>query len=173
MEDYEKLLNFLRDEIKDYLLQITRLAIEKKRVQEAFQLIYTIKELEQIGDIITKILLPKGKTWIESDKEFSEAGKQELSEYHLMTKKQISRAVEVFRDVNLEKAKAMKIKYKKYRNVAFDMEKQHYERLKDEVVQSVATSKTHLELINVFKRINEYATNIARIHLEWKPSQTE
>ena len=51
--------------------------------------------------------------------------------------------------------------------MAIELEKQHYERLKEEVNKSISSSKTHLELLGLLKVINERATNIARILLKW------
>lgn len=167
IEQKEKEVNFLRDRIKDYLLRISRQDIEEERVNEAFQLIYTVKEFEQIADTISVNIAQKARSWCSSDLEFSEEGKQEIADYHTRALKQLSRAVDVLREVNLEKAKQMKKKYKKYRNMALELEKQHYERLKEEVSKSVTSSKTHLELLSLLKIINERATNIARILLKW------
>ena len=167
IEQKEKEVNFLRDRIKDYLLRISRQDIEEERVNEAFQLIYTVKEFEQIADTISVNIAQKARSWCSSDLEFSEEGKQEIADYHTRALKQVSRAVDVLREVNLEKAKQMKKKYKKYRNMALELEKQHYERLKEEVSKSVTSSKTHLELLSLLKIINERATNIARILLKW------
>ncbi len=163
--EYE--VNFLRDQIKDYLLKISRKDIEEPRLNEVFQLIYTIKELEQIADLISTNLSDKAEGWCNSNLEFSEEGKSELLDYYNRALKQLHRAREVLDAVNLEKAREMKKKYKKYRNMAIDLEKNHFERLKEEVNKSVSSSKTHLELISTLKIINERATNIARILLKW------
>jgi len=163
----EQEVNFLRDQIKDYLLKISREDIEEPRLNEVFQLIYTIKELEQIADLISTNLVLKAESWCDSEIEFSEEGKSELLDYYNRAVKQIHRAIEVLDAVNLEKARQMKKKYKKYRNMAIDLEKHHFERLKEEVNKSVSSSKTHLEFIGTLKVINERATNIARILLKW------
>lgn len=165
-EDEEE-INFLRDEVNNYILKITKENINEDRINEAFQLLYTVKEFEQIADIISTNLIPKAKRWCDRDYEFSEEGKKEIVDYHTRTQKQLSRAIEVFAEVNLEKAKAMKQKYKQYRNMEFDLEKQHFERLRDDVEQSVASSKTHVELMTNLRAINGHATNIARILLKW------
>lgn len=167
IQNREREVNFLRDQIKDYLLKISRKDIEEPRLNEVFQLIYTIKELEQIADLISANLSEKAKGWCNSNLEFSEEGKSELLDYYNRALKQLHRAREVLDAVNLEKAREMKKKYKKYRNMAIDLEKHHFERLKEEVNKSVSSSKTHLELIGTLKIINERATNIARILLKW------
>jgi phosphate:Na+ symporter len=167
IEQKEQEVNFLRDRIKDYLLRISRQDIEAERVNEVFQLIYTVKEFEQIADIISVNICQKAHSWCSSDLEFSDEGKKEIADYHIRAIKQIHRAIDVLREVNLEKAKQMKKKYKKYRNIAMELEKHHYERLKEEVNKSISSSKTHLELLGLLKIITERATNIARILLRW------
>jgi phosphate:Na+ symporter len=129
---------------------------------------FTVKEFEQIADIISKILVMRAQKWLSSDMEFSDAGKNELIDYHSKAIKQLSRAIQLFRELNLEKAEEMKLKYKQYRDMAFELEKQHYERLRKEVAESVSSSETHLELITMFSTITSHATNIARIFIEWR-----
>jgi phosphate:Na+ symporter len=167
IQNREREVNFLRDQIKDYLLKISRKDIDEPRLNEVFQLIYTIKELEQIADLISTNLSDKAEGWCRSNLEFSEEGKSELLDYYNRALKQLHRSREVLDAVNLEKAREMKKKYKKYRNMAIELEKNHFERLKEEVNKSVSSSKTHLELIGTLKIINERATNIARILLKW------
>ena len=60
----------------------------------------------------------------------------------------------------------MKLKYKEFRDLYTDFEKQHYQRLRQEVEESIDSSKTHLEIITCFKTIGSHATNIARIMLK-------
>ena len=43
----------------------------------------------------------------------------------------------------------------------------HFERLRQHVPETVATSEIHLDLMDMLKRINSHATGIARIILEW------
>ncbi|MGM0408142.1 MAG: Na/Pi cotransporter family protein, partial [Bacteroidota bacterium] len=167
IRENEEVIIFLREEVNNYILKITRENIGEERVNESFQLLYTIKEFEQIADIISTNLIPKAEFWCSQNYEFSTEGKKEIVDYHTRTQKQLSRAIDVFTEVNLEKAKAMKQKYKQYRNLEFDLEKQHFERLRDDVEKSITSSKTHVELMTNLRAINGHATNIARILLKW------
>jgi len=167
----EEEVNFLRDQINDYILKITRENLNEERVNESFQLLYTVKEFEQIADLISTNMIAKAIAWSSSNFEFSENGKKELVDYHTRTQKQLSRALEVFENVNLEKAKAMKQKYKEYRNLEFELEKQHFERLREEILATLSSSKTHVELMTFLRAINGHATNIARILLKWSNKQ--
>ncbi len=165
----ERKVNFLRDRLNDYLLKINHSGISKDRTNETFQMFYTVKELEQIADVISSRLYRKAVVWIESGNQFSEEGRRDILEVHENAIKQLSRAIEVFSSVNLEKAQEMEKKHRKYRNISFEMEKHHYERLGSSVERSIKSSETHLEIITMLRVITSYSTNIGRILLKWSP----
>jgi phosphate:Na+ symporter len=168
--EMEKNINFLRDNINAYLLRITRTTLREERVNEAFQILYTVKELELMADVVSSSLGRKAGSWIDSEYSFSSEGRTELARYHEKTLKQISRSLEVFEEVNLDKAQIIKEKHREYRNIALEFEKQHYERLKMENQATVMSSKTHLEVMAMLMNISSHATNIAHILLQWKSS---
>ncbi len=165
IEKNEKLVNFLRDKISNYLVKISRLNVHEENTREAFQMLSVVKEIEQMADIISTNLLTKANEWIINEHNFSDDGKKELIDFHNRCQKQLSRAIEVFRDVNLEKAKILKRKDKKYSDLVLELEKSHFSRLVGEVQQSVGSSKFHVELLGLFNAISHHASNIARILL--------
>jgi phosphate:Na+ symporter len=162
----EEEINFLRDEINAYLVQISRKDISPNLVEEAYFMMYTVNEFEQIGDIISSTLGSKARWWCRSDFTFSAAGKEEIQYFHLQTLKLLYYSYSMFREFNRAKAIKMKSKYEQFRDLYIDFEKQHYQRLKQDVEESVDSSKTHLEIITSFKNIGSHATNIARIMLK-------
>lgn len=164
----EKQVDFLAEEVNAYLMRISRQGVSSERTDEAFQIMYTVKELEEIADIIGNLLVSRAGTWIAGEVDFSKQGKKELIEYHVLTQKQLARAMDVFRDVNLEKAKRMKAKHKKYRSIASDLEKQHYERMRDTEKKLESSGDSHMELMTRLRTITHHSTNIARIMLDWK-----
>lgn len=170
IKENEQQTDFLQDTIKTYLIKISQQDLSEDRLNEVFQMLFTIKELEQIGDIIALNLYEKAKKWVDSDIQFTTDGKKELALYHLKTEKQISRALEVFKDFSLERAQVVKEKFKKYRTLAYELEKHHYERLKAHETNSIASSEIHLEVLGLLKAINTHATNIVRIMIDWKSS---
>ena len=93
-------------------------------------------------------------------------GKEELRDFHKHIMNQLNRAMEVFRDLNLETAKEMKARHKKHRAMAIDYEMQHYRRIQDKIPESRKSSETHIELITMLRNIASHATNIARIYLK-------
>jgi phosphate:Na+ symporter len=166
VEEREAEINFLRDEINAYLVKISRKDLSAVLVEEAYGMMYTVNEFEQIGDIISTTLGEKARWWCRSDFTFSAAGKEEIQYFQLQTLKLLYYSYGMFREFSRAKAVKMKSKYKEFRDLYIDFEKQHYQRLRQEVEESIDSSKTHLEIITSFKNIGSHATNVARIMLK-------
>ncbi len=167
IEDREHNVDYLRDQINQYILKITKQDTTDRETQEAIQVMYAVKELEQIADLVSKNLTERAKWWLQSGYEFSPEGKMELKEFHLLTQKQLKRAIAVFTERNLEKAKKAFKKYEDFKEFGREIERQHFGRLNKDVDKSLTSSKTHLELVSVFRTIGSHANNIAQIILEW------
>lgn len=171
LENWQKLENeadFLQKHINKYLVSVSNQSIDETQLNEAFQIMYVIKELEMIGDIINTNLRHQATKWLASNSNFSEQGKEELRTIHLKTMKQISRSLEVFSKVNQEKVEHIREKYYKYSDLAENLEKNHYERLFSNNEDTITSSEIHLELLGLFNSINRHATNIAKILINWK-----
>ena len=161
----EKHIDKLTKAINNFLIELTRQEVNEEQIQEAYLIMYTNNELEQISDLIANNMVNRATWWIEHSYEFSDEGKHELMAYHLQTQKQLSRAIEVFNDFSLEKMEHAEHKYEKFKMLAIDLEKQHYQRLRDDVEKSIASSRTHLEMVSSLRIIGSHATNIVRTHL--------
>ncbi len=71
----ESEVDYLRDTIKAYLLQINREQISSKRVDESFLLLYSLNEYEKIADIISSNLANRAEKWLAKDQNFSDQWK--------------------------------------------------------------------------------------------------
>ncbi len=162
IHEQEEEVDFLYEEIIKYLTKISRQSIAKERIDEAFQMLHTVLELEHIGDVVDKNLRPLVVKKRVLGCHFSEAGRAEIQEFHIKVMKQLSRAMDVFRDVNLEKAERMKYKERKYLYMEAEYRQSHFKRVTKEVPESIASGEIHLELMDYLKQINSYATSIAR-----------
>lgn len=170
IRDREKELNFLRDAINKYLVKIIRQDVTSEQVQEAYQMMHAVDEVEQIGDVLSLNLLNKAEQWCESEMNFSDEGKQEIIDFHSKTLNIMYEAYATFNEGNKPKAvsdaRKAKNKYNRFRQEFFELEKQHYTRLKMDVEDSVESSRTHMEIIGSLKVIGSHATNLARIILK-------
>ncbi len=164
---HEQEVNFLSDSIKSYFLKINRESMNSKQVNESFQLLYSLNEFEKIADIISGNLATRAERWSLKEYDFSEQGKSELRKFHEKIEKQLSRALVVFEEANLQTAAKMKSKHKEYRLLSRELEKQHYDRIMEGMTESIESSKTHLEILALYSTIDSHATSIARSALDW------
>ncbi len=162
----ESEVDFLAERIKTYLMDINREQVSSKRVNESFLLLYSMKEFEKIGDIISGDMANRAEKWLAKDFDFSEDGKKELIRFHGKIEKQLNRSLEIFEETNLKMASKMKQKHKEYRDLSKELEKQHYARILEGMKESIDSSKTHLEILALLGTIDSHATHIARIALE-------
>jgi phosphate:Na+ symporter len=162
----EQEVNFLSDAIKEYFLKINQESMSSKQLNESFLLLYSLNEFEKIADIISGNLASRAERWSLKNYDFSEQGKLELAQFHEVIEKQLDRSLRVFDEANLQTAARMKAKHKEYRLLSRELEKQHYERILKGMTESIESSKTHLEILALYSRIDSHATNIARSALD-------
>lgn len=165
VEGGEAELDYLRDAIRAYLVNIVRNATGRQ-VEEAFQMMYAIDEYEQIGDLVSGHLTEKAREWCASAVQFSDPGKADLQAFHTRTLDLLDQSRQTFGAGNLRQAHRSKEAYNRFRRAFFELERQHYERLKQDVENSAESSSIHLEIIGTLKSIGSHATNIARVMLD-------
>lgn len=150
----------IRDEIKQYLLQINQYDKSTKRSEEIFTLMHTLTELSHINDALTKVLHRRAEKWIERNYNFTESEKNDIRLYHTKTLQLYNSSMQVFADFTIEDALKVRKKAKQQSKEALDLEKSHFQRLLDSENDEFTNSKTYLELINMFKIIGEHSVNI-------------
>lgn len=163
IEQNEQKVDFLMRKISAYSTKISQKQIDEDIANEAFQIIYVISELEEIGDIISRTLLFKAKSWVESKKDFSDAGKKELLGFHFHTVEYLEKAMAIFDDYNKKALSKLKKEHKKYRNLADDLKQKHFERLGQNIPASIKSSKIHMDVMGALRAIHSHIANIVRI----------
>lgn len=158
----EKSTDFLEENISKYLISISRTGLDSHQSDEVYALMSITKDMESIGDVIGKNMLPLilKKQAIKSD--FSKDGIHEMKIYHEKICKQISRIREALKEPKMEDAKKILSKKKKYSKLESDFRRKHMERVQKEMSESIETREVHLELMDLLKQINVYAGNIAK-----------
>lgn len=163
IEKSEQEINFLRDNLNDFLVRLSQSPVGEDEVEEAFILMNVVGEYEQIADIVSQQLKLKAESWCANKYQFSKSGQEELLRYHQMTLKIIKKARKAYNDFDIAKARKLKQKYYNFRKEYFELERLHYERLVENIEETVSSSKTHLEIITLLRIISSHATNTARI----------
>ena len=161
----EAKIDYLDEKIGEYLIRVTRQELSGEQAGEVYGMISIAKDMESIGDIIHRGMLPLIEKKRELRSDFSEEGKEELMIYHVKVSKQISRLREAFTERNLATARRIMTKERKYLDLESKYRLRHLDRLHQQRRESVETHEIHVELLDYLKQINVYTANIAKTFL--------
>ncbi|MBT3215960.1 MAG: Na/Pi cotransporter family protein [Candidatus Marinimicrobia bacterium] len=158
----EEKIDFIEEHITNYLFQISRGELNDLQAEEVFAMVSMTDDLESIGDVIHRNIVPliyKKQALKES---FSSEGEKELVEFHIKTMKQVSRLTDAFSELNFDMAQKVIKKELKYQSLGEEYKQAHLKRVQKETTESVATHEVHMELMDMLKQINVYLANIAK-----------
>jgi len=162
LHEEENKVDALDEQITDYLLDIGKQELNDQQAREVYMMLHVTKQFEHMADIIDKQIRPLAMKMSQRGAEFSETGQAEVQSYHLKMCKQISRALETFREGSLELAQHLRDKQRGYVTLEEDYRQAHFQRIHSAIAESVASSEIHLELMDCYRRISSYSTNVGR-----------
>ncbi len=162
IEMREEKVNFLQVKLKGYLINISRSGLTEKQSDQVFGMMSIIKDMESMGDLIHRNMIPMipKKQALESD--FSDEGKEELIIYHEKVCKQLLYLYHAFAESDLDQAKRIMMKERKYLDLESQYKIRHLKRLMHEKKETVKTHEVHLELMDLMKQVVVYSSNIAQ-----------
>jgi len=117
--------------------------------------------MEQIGDIVERVLLDIEDKKINPGREFSEAGIAEIGDLHARLVANLRLGMSVFLHGNVRDAQKLLEEKTRFRDLEREYASTHLGRLAVNTVQSIETSSLHLDLISDLKRINSHICSIA------------
>ncbi len=165
IEMREEKLNFLQEKITEYLFKVARQEITDEQSNEVYGMISIIKDMESLGDLIHRNMIPMIPKKQVLDADFSHEGKEELLIYHEKVCEQLYLLKESFAERNPEKAKEIMAKERKYLDLESQYRIRHLERLRHQRKESMETHSVHLELMDLMKQCIVYSSNIAKTFL--------
>jgi phosphate:Na+ symporter len=152
--------------IKLYLTQIGREALDERDARRWADIISFTINMEQVGDIIERMVDDLIEKKIAHRLEFSEAGMTEICDMHARVVTNLRLGLNVFLNGDLKSAQRLLATKVQLRNLQQQYADTHLNRLAGQTVQSIETSSLHLDVINDFKRINSHICSVAYPILE-------
>jgi phosphate:Na+ symporter len=152
--------------IKFYLTQISRGALSERESRRWTDIVSFTINMEQIGDIIERILQDVEDKKIRKNRSFSEAGMAEICHMHERLMANLRLGMSVFLDGHVRDAHKLLEEKARFRDLEHEYAASHIARLQDNTAQSIETSSLHLDLISDLKRINSHICSIAYPILE-------
>jgi phosphate:Na+ symporter len=147
--------------IKYYLTKISREALGDEESRRWTDIISFTINMEQIGDIIERILLDIEDKKIKKARSFSDAGMAEICELHARLVDNLRLGMSVFLNGSVRDAQKLLEEKARFRDLERAYAGTHLTRLTENTVQSIETSSLHLDLISDLKRINSHICSIA------------
>ncbi|MFC6284622.1 MULTISPECIES: Na/Pi cotransporter family protein [Polaromonas] len=163
-EDLRKMddsVDALYSSIKYYLTKISREALAEEESRRWTDIISFTINMEQIGDIIERVLIDIEDKKIKPGRNFSEAGMAEICELHARLIDNLRLSMSVFLNGSVRDAQKLLEEKARFRDLERAYATTHLGRLSENTVQSIETSSLHIDLISDLKRINSHICSIA------------
>ncbi len=163
-EDLRKMddeVDKLYSAIKYYLTKISREALAEEESRRWTDIISFTINMEQIGDIIERVLIDIEDKKIKPGRNFSEAGMAEICELHSRLLDNLRLSMSVFLNGSVRDAQKLLEEKARFRDLERAYATSHLGRLSANTVQSLETSSLHIDLISDLKRINSHICSIA------------
>jgi phosphate:Na+ symporter len=152
--------------IKFYLTQISSEALSEREGRRWTDIVSFTINMEQIGDIIERVLQDVEDKKIRKNRSFSDAGMAEICHLHERLLANLRLAMSVFLDGHVRDAQRLLEEKARFRDLEHEYAASHIARLQGNTAQSIETSSLHIDLISELKRINSLLCSIAYPILE-------
>ncbi len=167
----EKLLEQIRDEddtvdkiynsIKNYMARLSQEFMDPKEAARYVQILTFSTNIEHVGDVIDKNLMPLALKKIKNQQQFSSAGFKEIEHMHRLVLESVQLAQSVFISNDADSARRLVEGKEIIRKAEIDGMATHIDRLRGGVPETIATSSLHLDIIRDYRRINTYMCTVA------------
>ncbi len=152
--------------IKYYLTKISREALGEEESRRWTDIISFTINMEQVGDIIERVLIDIEDKKISKGRNFSDAGMAEICELHARLIDNLRLGMSVFLNGSVRDAQRLLEEKARFRDLERAYAASHLMRIAGNSVQSIETSSLHIDLISDLKRINSHICSIAYPILE-------
>jgi phosphate:Na+ symporter len=152
--------------IKHYLTRLPRNALSAEDDQRWSEITALAINLEQVADIVERLLVRIERRNIAANKQFSSAGLREIGELYALTLANLDLAMSVFMHRHLAAAHSLVAAQRRYGQHVRNCSHTHLARLADGTPESIETSSQHLDLISDLERINFHICAIASTVLD-------
>ena len=166
VEKRDDVVDALHEQIKLYVTGLRREALDDDEARRCTEVITFTTNLEHIGDIIDKNLMDLALKKAKHQLRFSAEGWAEIEGLHARVLGNLQLALAVFMSDDEEVARKLLAEKVSLRALERQATEAHFERLKAGMVESVATSSLHLDVVRDLKRIHSHIVAVAYPVLE-------
>lgn len=147
--------------IKLFVAEVNRGRLEDDEASLGIELTDFAINLELVGDLIAKTLMPLAEKKARLKIEFSDEGWQEICSLHDRVASNLQLALNVLLSRDVESARHLVREKEIVRKLERDSHERHLQRLCQAETRSIETSDIHLETLHALKEINSLLVTVA------------
>ena len=160
IKNKDNLIDMLDRHIRLYITRLSSSRLTESQSRRALTVLETSRNLESIGDIIDRNVMPLAMKRISKGITFSQEGMDELTAFHKKVMANFDTAISAFAGHDRDLADAVLRNKEDLGLVERELVQAHLERLRKGFRESIETSHIHLDLIGNLARINSLITHI-------------
>lgn len=141
---------------------------DTRRLRDSFLL---IEELEHIGDIVSRNLVPLATKKLERGVDFSVEGFHDIIKLHERVSAALEQVLQAHGERKSEPAHIVLARKNEISDLAYQMRLNHLERLKRGLKESLETSSIHLDILSSLLQIYRHVVGMARVLVREDKSQ--
>jgi phosphate:Na+ symporter len=154
-------IDALEEAITPYLTKMSQKEMSDDEAQRAVSLLFIVKNLELIGDIVSKSLMDLALKKIMVSPRFSVEALDRIRDYHREIEKTFQMAIDSFASQDSKLAREVVERKSQMNLLERQLHKEHLSLLQGSREEVAGTSTVFLDVISDLKRINSYASGIA------------
>ncbi|MGC8740463.1 MAG: Na/Pi symporter [Candidatus Sumerlaeaceae bacterium] len=164
IRERDQKVDMLNTELTRHLIDLTSHDIGEKDILEATTLLFIVSDLESVGDIIDKNIVPLAQKMRAKNLTFSREGLEDLEALYSAVMERLSHTIIALTTKETFLANSVVEGFYRLQNEGKLLHYNHLMRLRANVLESVETSSIHLDVIHYLLRIDYLLFDIC-LHL--------
>ena len=161
LRELDDSIDELYTDIKYYLTKISRESLDEDESRRWGDIIKFTINMEQVGDIVERVIIDIEDKKIKPRRNFSDAGMREITDLHEQLVANLRLAMSMFLNSNVRDAQKLLEAKMRFSDLERTYASTHLNRLAEQTASSMQTSSLHIDLISDLKRINSLICSIA------------
>jgi phosphate:Na+ symporter len=160
VKEKDNFVDILDREIRLYLTRLSSTSLTETQSHRGVALLEITRNLENIGDIIDRNLMPLAAKRINKGVVFTQEGMEEIVLFHRKLVENYDMAISAFAGHDQDLGNRVLRNKEELGIVERELVQAHIERLRKGLRESIETSHIHLDIISNLARINSLITHI-------------
>ncbi len=160
IKNKDNLIDLLDRQIRFYLTRLSLSPLTESQSRRNMAVLETSRNLENIGDIIDRNLMPLALKRISKGISFSQEGLKEMGLYHKRILENFDTAISAFASHDRDLAERVLRNKEELGIMERELVQAHFDRLRKGLRESIETSHVHLDIISNLARINSLITHL-------------